>query len=109
MEPWGTPKFTFLTSEHVSSMSLILIYCATFATGGTLEKNIPDTPIRGTKLYDFVKFLEKATKLRTLRPAFPLREIEKLTNGNRPIKVYSKVEVLIIDFCKANEPSFAIY
>ena len=72
----------------------------------------PDTPVKllkevfeALKLYDFAEFLEKATKPRTLRPAFPLKEIQKLSNANRPIKVYSKVEVLMIDFCEANEPT----
>ena len=72
----------------------------------------PDTPVKllnevfeALKLYDFAEFLEKATKPRTLRPAFPLKEIEKLWKANRPIKVYSKVEVLMIDFCEANEPT----
>ncbi|CAH3187944.1 unnamed protein product, partial [Porites lobata] len=72
----------------------------------------PDTPVKllnevfeALKLYDFAEFLEKATKPRTLRPAFPLKEIEKLSKANRPIKVYSKVEVLMIDFCEANEPT----
>ena len=68
----------------------------------------PDTPVKLLKevfealqLYDFAEFLEKATKPRTLRPALPLKEIEKLSNvSNRPTKVYSKAEVLIIEFCE---------
>ena len=68
----------------------------------------PDTPVKLLKevfealqLYDFAEFLEKATKPRTLRPALPLKEIEKLSNvTNRPTKVYSKAEVLIIEFCE---------
>ena len=70
----------------------------------------PDTPVKllkevfeALKLYDFVEFLEKATKLRTLRPALPLKEIEKISDANRPTKVYSKVEVLIIELCEASE------
>ena len=68
----------------------------------------PDTPVKLLKevfealqLFDFAEFLEKATKPRTLRPALPLKEIEKLSNvSNRPTKVYSKAEVLIIEFCE---------
>ena len=65
-------------------------------------KNIfPDTPVKLLKdvfealqLFDFAEFLEKATKPRTLHPALPLKEIEKLSNvSNRPTKVYSKAEV----------------
>ena len=66
----------------------------------------PDTPIKllkevfeALKLYDFAEFLEKAAKRRTLRPALPLKEIEKLSNvSNRPTKVYSKAKVLIVEF-----------
>ena len=74
----------------------------------------PDTPVKllkevfeALKLYDLAEFLEKVTKRRTLRPALPLKEIEKLSNANRPIKVYSKVKVLIIEleFCEASEPT----
>ena len=68
----------------------------------------PDTPVKMLKevlealqLFDFAELLEKATKPRTLRPALPLKEIEKLSNvSNRPTKVYSKAEVLIIEFCE---------
>ena len=68
----------------------------------------PDTPVKLLKevfealqLFDFAEFLEKATKPRTLRPALPLKEIEKLSNvSNRPTKVYSKAEVLIIELCE---------
>ena len=70
----------------------------------------PDTPVKllkevfeALKLYDFVEFLEKATKLRTLHLALPLKEIEKISDANHPTKVYSKVEVLIIEFCEATE------
>ena len=67
----------------------------------------PDTPVKLLKevfealnLYDFAEFLEKATKPRTLRPALPLKEIEKLSSvSNRPTKVYSKAKVLIVDVC----------
>ena len=74
----------------------------------------PDTPVKllkevfeALKLYDLAEFLEKVTKRRTLRPALPLKEIEKLSNANRPIKVYGKVKVLIIEleFCEASEPT----
>ena len=68
----------------------------------------PDTPVKMLKevfealqLFDFAELLEKATKPRTLRPALPLKEIEKLSNvSNRPTKVYSKAEVLIIELCE---------
>ena len=73
----------------------------------------PDTPVKllkevfeALKLYDFAEFLEKATKPRTLRPALPLKEIEKLSIvSNRPTKVYSKAKVLIVDVCEACETS----
>ena len=52
------------------------------------------------------EFLEKATKPRTLRPALPLKEIEKLSDAsNRPTKVYSKAKVLIVDVCGAFKKS----
>ena len=78
-----------------------------------IGKNFPDTPVKllrevfeALKLYDFAEFLEKATKPRTLRPALPLKEIEKLSSvSNRPTKVYSKAKVLIVDFCEACESS----
>ena len=71
-----------------------------------IGKFFPDTPIKllkevfeALKLYDFAEFLEKATKRRTLRPALPLKEIEKLSKvSNRPTKVYSKAKVLIVEF-----------
>jgi len=64
----------------------------------------PDTPVRLLKdvcealqLHDVVELLEKA-KPRTLRPAFPMKEIEKLPHArNRPTTFYSKVATLIID------------
>ena len=73
----------------------------------------PDTPVKllkevfeALKLYDFAEFLEKATKPRTLRPALPLKEIEKLSDAsNRPTKVYSKAKVLIVDVCGAFKKS----
>ena len=77
--------------------------------GLTNIRNIfPDTPVKLLKevfealqLFDFAELLEKATKPRTLRPALPLKEIEKLSNvSNRPTKVYSKAKVLIVEFCE---------
>ena len=73
----------------------------------------PDTPVKllkevfeALKLYDFAEFLEKATKPRTLRPALPLKEIEKLSDAsNPPTKVYSKAKVLIVDVCGAFKKS----
>ena len=78
-----------------------------------IGKIFPDTPVKllkevfeALKLYDFAEFLEKATKPRTLRPALPLKEIEKLSDAsNRPTKVYSKATVLIVDVCEACETS----
>ena len=73
----------------------------------------PDTPVKMLKevfetlqLFDFAELLEKATKPRTLRPALPLKEIEKLSDAsNRPTKVYSKAKVLIVDVCGAFKKS----
>ena len=78
-----------------------------------IGKIFPDTPVKllkevfeALKLYDFAELLEKATKPRTLRPALPLKEIEKLSSvSNRPTKVYSKAKVLIVDVCEACESS----
>ena len=64
----------------------------------------PDTPVKMLKevcealqLFDLVELLDKETKPKTLRPALPLREIEKLPSANnRPTKIYTKAEVLII-------------
>ena len=78
-----------------------------------IGKIFPDTPVKllkevfeALKLYDFAEFLEKATKPQILRPALPLKEIEKLSSvGNRPTKVYSKAKVLIVDVCEACETS----
>ena len=65
----------------------------------------PDTPVKMLKdvfealqLYDLAELLEKATKPRTLRPALSLKDIEKLPSAkNRPTKIFTKAEVLIID------------
>ena len=78
-----------------------------------IGKIFPDTPVKllkevfeALKLYDLAELLEKATKPRTLRPALPLKEIEKLSSvSNRPTKVYSKAKVLIVDVCEACESS----
>ena len=78
-----------------------------------IGKIFPDTPVKllkevfeALKLYDFAEFLEKATKPRTLRPALPLKEIEKLSDAsNRPTKIYSKAKVLIVNVCEACESS----
>ena len=75
-----------------------------------IGKIFPDTPVKllkevfeALKLYDFAEFLEKATKPRTLRPALPLKEIEKLSSvSNRPTKVYNKAKVLIVDVCESS-------
>ena len=69
-----------------------------------IRELFPDTPVRllkdvfvAIKLYDLVELLEKA-KPRTLRPAHPMKEIEKLANaGNFPSTFYIKPAVLIID------------
>ena len=78
-----------------------------------IGKIFPDTPVKllkevfeALKLFDYAEFLEKATKPRTLRPALPLKEIEKLSSvSNRPTKVYSKAKVLIVDVCGAFKKS----
>ncbi|CAH3024328.1 unnamed protein product, partial [Porites evermanni] len=65
----------------------------------------PDTPVKLLKdvfqefqLYDLAKMLEKV-KWRSLRPSLPLKEMKKLLNASeRPSKVYSKVEVLMIEY-----------
>lgn len=62
-----------------------------------ISKLFPDTPVRllkdffvALKLYDFGELLEKA-KPRILRPAHPMKEIEKLTNArNFPSAFYTK-------------------
>ena len=70
----------------------------------------PDTPVtllkevfEALQLYDFAEFLEKAAKPRTLRLALSPKEMEKLSNSNRPTKVYSKAEVLTIEFCEGHQ------
>lgn len=70
-----------------------------------IRELFPDTPIKVLKdvlealqLFDLVDLLEEALKQRALRPALPLKEIEKLPNArNRPTTLYSKVSVLIVD------------
>ena len=70
-----------------------------------IREFFPDTPIKLLKdtfealqLYDLVDFLEKALKPRALRPALPLKEIEKLAIArNRPTTRYSKIAVLMVD------------
>ena len=70
-----------------------------------IRELFPDTPIRvfkevfeALRLYDLVDLLEKAVKSRALRPALPLKEIEKIPNArNRPTVLYSKASVLIVD------------
>ena len=63
----------------------------------------PDTPVKQLKyvfqafqLYDFADMLEKV-KSRALRLSLPLREMKK-NASERPSKVYSKVEVLMIEY-----------
>jgi len=71
---------------------------------GHVFKLFPDTPVKLLKdvcealqLHDVVELLEKA-RPRTLRPAFPMKEIEKLSHGRkRSTTLYSKVAALIID------------
>ena len=68
-----------------------------------LEILFPETPLKLLKdvfdalqLCDLVDLLEKE-KPRTLRPSLPLRDIRKKPNySNRPTRLYSKAEVLII-------------
>ena len=70
-----------------------------------VKELFPDTPVKMLKdvcealqLYDLVELLDKVTKPRALRPALPLKEIEKLPRANnRPIKIFTKAEVLIIN------------
>ena len=69
----------------------------------------PDTPVKLLKdifwelqLYDLAEMLEKV-KSRALRPSLPLKEMKKLLNSSeRPSKVYSKAEVLIIEYSDRN-------
>ena len=70
-----------------------------------IKKLFPDTPVKMLKdvcealqLYDLAELLDKVTKPKALRPALPLKEIEKLpTANNRPIKIFTQAEVLIIN------------
>ena len=51
------------------------------------------------QLYDLAEMLEKV-KSRSLRPSLPMKEMKKLLNvSDRPSKIYSKVEVLMIEYC----------
>ena len=69
-----------------------------------IKELFPDTPVKmlrdvcdALQLFDLVELLDKETKPKTLRPALPLREIETLPSANnRPTKIYTKAEVLII-------------
>ena len=73
-----------------------------------IKELFPDTPVKMLKdvcealqLYDLAELLDKLTKPRALRPALPLKEIEKLpTANNRPIKIFTQAEVLIINFSR---------
>ena len=68
----------------------------------------PDTPVKlfkdvleALQLYDLVELLEKPQKpppVRTLRPALPLHDIEKLrkSTDSRPTTYHSNVAVLIV-------------
>ena len=63
----------------------------------------PDTPVKLLKyvfqafqLYDFADMLEKV-KSRAPRLSLPLKEMKK-NASERPSKVYSKVEVLMIEY-----------
>ena len=70
-----------------------------------IKELFPDTPVKMLKdvcealqLYDLAELLDKVTKPRALRPALPLKEIEKLPRANnRPIKIFTQAEVLIIN------------
>ena len=71
----------------------------------TIAEIFPGTPIKtlqdvfkALRLLDLVDLLENVTKIRALRPALSIKEIEMLPSANyRPIKDYSKAEILIID------------
>jgi len=65
----------------------------------------PDTPVKlfkdvleALQLYDLVDLLEQPQPVRSLRPALPLQEIEKLrkTTDPHPTTYHSNVAVLII-------------
>lgn len=71
-----------------------------------IRELFPDTPVtllrdvfEKLQLHDLVDLLEKV-KPRTLRPAFPMKEMDKLVNARkqRPPKFYRKAEVLIIEY-----------
>ena len=68
-----------------------------------LAEFFPDTPVKLLKdvfqvfqLYDLAEMLEKV-KSRALRLSLPLKEMKK-NASERPLKVYGKVEVLIIEY-----------
>ena len=73
-----------------------------------IKELFPDTPVKMLKdvcealqLYDLAELLDKVTKPRALRPALPLKEIEKLPRANnRPIKIFTQAEVLIINLSR---------
>ena len=63
---------------------------------GTSMKTLKDV-FKALRL--LVDLLENVTKIRALRPALFIQEIEMLPSASyRPIKDYSKAEILIIDF-----------
>ena len=74
----------------------------------SLQEFFPDTPAKllrdvfeELQLYDLVELLEKV-KPHTLRPVLPLKEIRKVLNAtNRPTKMYSKADVLVIQFSES--------
>ena len=73
----------------------------------TIAEIFPGTPIKtlkdvfkALKLLDLVDLLENVTKLRALRPALSMKEIEEMLPSAScypPIKDYSKAKILIID------------
>ena len=66
----------------------------------TLAKLLRDV-FEELQLYDLVELLEKV-KPDTLRPVLPLKEIRKVLNAtNRPTKMYSKADVLVIQFSES--------
>ena len=74
----------------------------------SLQEFFPDTPAKllrdvfeELQLYDLVELLEKV-KPHSLRPVLPLKEIRKVLNAtNRPTKMYSKADVLVIQFSES--------
>ena len=65
---------------------------------GTSMKTLKDV-FKALRLLDLVDLLENVTKILALRPALFIQEIEMLPSASyRPIKDYSKAEILIIDF-----------